>query len=155
MTCKVCDRPATYTGKQLCHTHYEKLRRTGTLQYRPKPEHCRECGKGPVLARGLCRNDYMLLKRTGGFDRLRERRHGWTRSDWHRYSRYRVTPEDFAESGVVVLSAGSRYRAIQRTSIRTMTTKLGWRAACSVVSAIWSCSLWSGGEFLLLGSMST
>ena len=99
--CKVCGRKATYPTKQLCHTHNEKLRRTGTLIYLERPKNCKACGRSPVVALGYCQNDYMKLRRTGTLERVRFRRTGWTKADWKRYTRYRVEPEEYQNALVL------------------------------------------------------
>lgn len=99
LKCRVrsCARLATYKTKTLCHTHYEKLRRSGTLAYRTYRQDCKRCGK-PVVAKALCQNHYMKLKRTGTFKVFRERVPvGWTPNQRHRFYRYGLRPEDMAD----------------------------------------------------------
>lgn len=95
MNCRVCERKAEAKG--LCHRHYEKLRITGTLDYRPIATGCSRPGcDRPHAARGLCNTHYRKLATSGTFEYIRTPGRGWSRSEWHRYSRYGVTPEDYA-----------------------------------------------------------
>lgn len=99
--CRLCVKPARYRKKRLCHTHYEKLRRSGTLKYRT-PNSALSCKAkdctASVLARRCCRNHYMKLKRTGTLARFRTKRVGWSRADHHRLSRYGIMPEEYAQN---------------------------------------------------------
>jgi hypothetical protein len=98
--CRVCGKAAVHKTLLLCHTHREKLRLTGTLEYRKYPKVCSRpgCDMGGPIAKGLCHKHYVKFRNSGTFERLRSsRRLGWTRSDFHRYSRYGVTRDEFLE----------------------------------------------------------
>lgn len=97
--CTVEGCGAKHQAKGLCHKHVEKLRRSGTLEYRQYPTECSRLPcKRPVAAKGLCNTHYQKLRRTGTFDRFREFRPGFNKADWHRFKRYGVTPEDYSKS---------------------------------------------------------
>lgn len=69
-TCEVveCSKPRKSRG--LCNTHYERLRRTGSVELAVKPIVCtiEDCDK-PVAARGMCLMHYKRVRRNGSPDR--------------------------------------------------------------------------------------
>lgn len=94
--CALYGCQARATRRHLCHKHNARLDRIGTT-YIHRESVCSRCDRA-VVAKGLCQNHYMKLKRTGTFEYFRRRAGeggGQDHRAKHLWNRYRMTRADY------------------------------------------------------------